>query len=490
MSAFIAPELRLRAFRPFDQTAIEVPLNLISEISSTRSLSGGGINLRMHGQRKLSVQNETIKRLRELLPEQTVVALSVRRRPGDKWRQLNMGYVRNVRQEFNANGQITWTPSIVSLDQRFADQSLFIDLQDATHAPGVKKKQGSAITQAILAFPDLVREMRTAPLLARTIWDKLIYELLNKTSVEGRPATRGGKPLIGPVGSGESLLDFKVFEGQGYSEGFLHVLHIANSFRFGENVNFYQLLLSLVTPPLYELFFDPLEGTGQLGDGKQYAVKADQSLLVYRKTPFDLIFDEAGFYRADQSIPEIQDVSSIMVETVAPDLYTGVHIGPGVLDTAAATLQFPPTHNDLLGALHGFNVLRIKLSGIGFPREADSQEQLPLNENLKRIQEMLFRNFCGGLDGHTAPLRNTVGRASAGFDFYRVGAVYALPSVLQKGTLEVIREFWHAWKGKSLPDRLEDFGRFAYVSAVTDTFSLAGKKASSSLDLKWIDRIQ
>lgn len=493
MSAFLAPELRLRAFRPFDQSAIDVPLDLISEIQSTRGLSGGGINLRMHGQRKLGLENNKLQRLRDLLPERTVVSLAVRRRPGDEWRQLNMGYVRNVRQELSANGQIAWTPSIASLDQRLADQTLFIDLQDATHTPGVKKKKGSAVTEAILAFPDIVREMRTAPLLAQTIWNKLIYGLLNKSAVDGKPVNRGGKPYLAEVGSENALLDFKVFDGPGYSEGFLHVLHIADSFRFGENVSFYQLLQSLVTPPLYELFFDPLEGEGELGNGKHYTVKPDQGLLVYRKTPLDLIFDESGFYRADRSVPEIQDLSAIMVETVAQDLYTSVHVGPGVLDTAAATLQFPPTHNDLLRALDGFNVMRIKLSGIGFPRDADAQAKIPLNENLKEIQELLFRSFCGGKDGQTAPLRNTVGRASAGFDFYRVGAVYGLPAVGEtgaSGASKAIREFWYRFRGKTPPDQLRDFGDFAYVAGVTDTFSLSGRKATSTLELKWIDRIQ
>ena len=141
MSAYLAPELQLRAFRPLDTAAIDVPLDLISEITSTRSLAGGGINLRLHGQRKLGLRNENIKRLRDLLPDQTVVSLSVRRRPGENFRQINMGFVRTLKQEITPSGQVSWMPSIVSLDQKLADQKLYIDQQDSTQTPGEKKAQ-------------------------------------------------------------------------------------------------------------------------------------------------------------------------------------------------------------------------------------------------------------------------------------------------------------------------------------------------------------
>ncbi|MEQ9364414.1 MAG: hypothetical protein RIF32_09235, partial [Leptospirales bacterium] len=346
------------------------------------------------------------------------------------------------------------------------------------------------VTKSLTAFKEVVQEMQTAPRLASAVWDRLIFELLNQPVVAGKPVTFGGKPFIGKVGAKGSLMDFRIFKGPGYSEGFFHIMHIANSFRFGESVNFYQLLASLVTPPLYELFFDPLEGEADLAGGEKYTVTADQGLLIYRKTPFDLLFDSGGFYRTDRSVPEIKDVSAITIETVPEDLYTGVHVGPGILDTTAATMQSPPTHNELLRAIYGYNVMQIKLSGVGFPREAGTEKVLPLNESLGKIQSMIFRNFCGGADGQSAPLRNTLGRAAAAFDFYRVGAVYSLPDVQRRRPPDANREFWRAWKGKSLPDRLEDFGRFCYVAAVTDTFSLSGQTATSSVQSKWIDRIQ
>ena len=490
MSAYLAPEIKLRAFRPLDTAAIDVPLDLISEITSTRSLAGGGISLRLHGQRKLGLRNENIKRLRELLPDQTVVSLSVRRRPGESFRQINMGLVRTLKQEIAASGQINWTPSIVSLDQKLADQKLYIDVQDSTQTPGEKKRTGNAVTEAVIGLREVVREMKTAPRLATAVWDSLIFKLLNKNEVAGRPVAFGGRPLIGTAGSEGSLLDFRVFNGPGYAEGFLHILHIVNSIRFGESVNFYQLLASLVTPPLYELFFDPLEGEGEISEGEAYKVKVDQSLLIYRKTPFETLFDDAGFYRTDRKAPEIKAASSISVETVPEDLYTGVHVAPGILETTAAALQSPATFNDLLRVIHGYNVMEIRLSGVGFPLESGSESRPALNAALERIQSMIFRNFCGGVDGQSAPLRNTVGRVAATFDFYRVGSVYALPDVLGRRGPDANREFWNDWKGKRLPDRLEDFGGFGYVTGVTDTFSIGSRRATSAIQLKWIDRIQ
>ena len=332
--------------------------------------------------------------------------------------------------------------------------------------------------------------MKTAPRLARAVWDSLIFKLLGKNIASGRSVAFGGRPLIGKSGSKGSLLDFRVFKGPGYAEGFFHILHIVSSMRFGESVSFYQLLASLVTPPLYELFFDPLEGEGEIAEGDAYKVKADQSLLIYRKTPFETLFDGAGFYRTDRKVPEIKAASSVSFETVPEDLYTGVHVAPGILQTTAAALQSPPTFNDLLRVINGHNVMEIRLSGVGFPLESGSEDRPALNAALEKIQSMIFRNFCGGVDGQSAPLRNTIGRVMAAFDFYRVGSVYGLPDLTGKRGPDANREFWNDWKGKRQPDRLEDFGGFGYVTGVTDTFSVGTRRATSTIQLKWIDRIQ
>lgn len=483
MHSFISPECEIRVWRPYDARPIVVPSNLLSTIESTRGFDGGSISLSFPGNGKVA-GIPTVQRIQELFADQSLVDLRVRRTKRDRFRQINLGYVAERSQTIAANGAIEYRVDIRSLDQKLRSSELLIDRPDEEKQDSApKRSEGNTIERAFARFSDVVREMRRLPDLVRAIWNELIVELLFEPAVSGRALVFGGNRLFARTGEdADAAIRLHVFDGAGYSENFVHILHLADSFSFGERVNFWEALESVKTDPLYELFCDPLEG-----EADDYKVAPDSVTLVFRKTPFETLFDDRGFYRAPANVREVKSVSRISVSTVNAELYCGVHVSPTILDAAASTVLLPPTVNRVLRGIHSFKLMDVKLAGVGIPADAKKAERLSLIDGLRIIQRRLYTIFCGGTDGETAPLRNTTGTVECSFDYYRAGTLVSLPDVERRNPVR--QRFWNRWKGEGGPASSEAFGRFAYVTGVTDRFAPKGE-AKTTLNIKWIDRLE
>lgn len=482
MHSFISPECEVRVWRPYDTLPIVVPSELIDTIESTRGFDGGSISLSFPGNGKVAGV-PTVQRIQELFADQSLVDLRVRRTKRDKFRQVNLGYVADLSQTIGSTGAVDFRVDIRSLDHKLRNSELLIDRPDEeTQDAAPKRIEGNTIERAVVQFSSVVREMRRLPDLVKAIWNELIVELLFEPAVNGRPLVYGGKPLFARTGQDEAAaIRLRVFEDEGYSENFLHILHLADSFSYGERVNFWEALESVQTDPLYELFCDPLEGEA---DG--YDVNPATAALVFRKTPFDTLFDNRGFYQSSAAAQEAKAVSRVAINTVNAEMYCGVHVSPTILDTAASTVLLPPTVNRVLRGIHSFKLMDVRLAGVGIPQDASKAERLSLVEGLRTIQRRLYTIFCGGSDGETAPLRNTTGTVECSFDFYRPGTLVSLPDVERRRP--ILQRFWNRWKGEGGPAGVEAFGRFAYLTSVTDRFSPKGE-AKTTLSTKWIDRL-
>lgn len=456
--AFISPRVRLMAYRPFDKEPVEVPLDPITKISSSRGFGPGSISLTF----TRGVTSGEIRKVMDLLTDQTVVQLQVKRKPGDEWRQLNLCHVSSVSTTIHAKGEESWSPELVTLDGKLQNQVYFISLPNGAKKLTPEEAAGlpeGSFPRALMQFGESFKGgVKSLKRLIENFWDEIIVTLMNPEQYGTRTVVFGGKRLAGPVGSIDALSTLKVFSTPSYTEQFISFFSFLNQISIGNSPNFYQIISSLATAPLYEWFFDPLQGSGVLDEKTKYTVKNSQGLFIFRKTPFFDMFNQSGKWIEPEEA--ITDIHQLNYSHRDSDIYTGVHVGLTAFDLGANAIVFKPKWSGLLGATHGHRPLQIKMDGIK-PGDMGPDQ---ITDALSKIQDRLFTIFCD----NEVPRRNASVSASCTFDFYRVGQPYKIdtPKSAEK-----------------------DYGSYGYATQVKDTFSIQEAEASSNVSLKWIDRL-
>jgi hypothetical protein len=430
------------------------------------------------------------KALREYLPDHTIVQVLVKRSAYEDWTQVNLGYVSEFSLSLTPSGQVTWKPVIPALHEKLKLQDLFIDMQEPG-SQGQRLKDGKImpdqkIEAAFTNFGETVKDVNSLSSLAERFWNNMIVNLMNVIQVGGEAMSFGGNPIVGNTGSLGPMIKFTPFKGEGYSEGFINTFQIMTQFTYGSCPNFFQILSSFATAPLYELFFDPLSGDGYAGgmvngwtssgeisqiefEAGKYSVVSGSGALVFRPAPYSKLFDILGNWDPASDLPmqEIKGLKRISFDTHGDEIYSGVHVGLSTLgDDVTNAILFPVTWNPYLRAIYGQKVMQVKLDGIGFPKGAAGDLKRPIFiQALKSIQEMLYANFCQG--GQRIPLRNSSASIDCVFDFYRVGMPITWPDP-EPG--------------------FGSFGVYGYVQSVTDRLKASGE-ASTSIAVKWVDRL-
>lgn len=456
--AFLAPEIRLVAFPAGETAPVTLPAQTLASVESRRSLSGGSLALRFAA--GSFADSGTWRTVSEALRDETVLQLLVRRSAREPFRQLNLGVVHGLNSRGTASGQIVFAPLVGSLEDKLQNQELFISRPDEERQPTAGETPASGFDAGITALGRAFRDVTDLRRLLTTLWDDVVVALMNPERVGGETIVFGGRRLVAPTTGGDGFAVLRALESPGYTDGFLHVFSYFGQIRFGASPNFYSLFTGLCAAPLYEFFCDPLEGPGLLDADPtaRYEVAQGRALLVFRKTPFEELFDADGVRRpVERRIPEAFEVSN---EVALEEAYSGVHVGLSQFgDDQTNTLVFPPRISGRLQGYKGYKILQVRLDGVGVNGSPDTD----IGARLEGLRNRLFAAFCGGADGRQ-PLRNSQSVVEAPFDFYRVGEPLQFPQ-------------WDA-----------GFGNVGYVTDVVDRFDVAQARAHSKVTLQWVDR--
>ena len=445
-----------------------IPMDLISNIVSTRSLQGNSITITIMG-------TDLSKRVDEYFPDHAILQLMVSINGGD-FIQENIGMIVGVDSSYTPKGKVQTTIQVMGFENKLTKQEIFLDLQedDAVESLDKVTKAKTTFEGAYSQYSKVLRQTTTLFSLMRSIYEHLIRDLSNTSKTKSGGFFKfGGKDLMASVN--ELIIEEKSFiypriTHESYTGNILMAFNFMGQFGIGKTVNFWQLLYAMVTEPLYELYFDNLETT--IIGGKKSLVwtskdndydeelKAGKSFLVFRKTPFDRLFDENnGYWNVNKSeavsIPNDM-IKSISFKSDSSRIVTGVHVGLTILEQAGNTMAFKPKWDDSLRSRYGYRLLQVKLEGVSVKDLNKGQIFGTWQDKMKAIRDRVFYIFCNPTEMKHAEIN--IGTA---YNYFRIGLPYYI-------------------------DHENDrFGKWGYLESISTTFTPTGR-ADSTLNFKWV----
>lgn len=488
--AFLNPEFKITIL-PFNSTEgqeYDLPQDMVGSITSSRTLQGNSISMTIpNGLRNIS----GLKRFKQVFTDQCIVRLYVRKNPSEEFRQLNVGYMNGLSVNVEAMGRLNWSIQFPGLEQKLQKQELFIDLDTSNDNPIANQpKQASSYDGAFTKISDALSSTTGMKKLLIGIWDNIIYGLVGKyKSTDPTGFTYGGYELIQKWNSNNENSGALIspFFAEGYYEDTTTKFNLFSQVQVGSSPRFWEVITSMATQPIFECYIDTLDTNEKrvsngltitdsiLDDAtnQNYTVaSAGVTSLVFRKTPFDYLFDLQGEWNTDKDFQEVKHISSMSFTENPDDIYSGIHVGSteGKLAGLGSAVLFPVKWSDALKRRYGYRVMQIKVDGLTFDfEETATRNKVTLVENaLKSIQNKLFTIFFPTennlVRAKRTYLKNVTASINCAFDYYRIG------TALDLGEHELI----------------DFYGRYGYVTGVTDSFNPMGQ-ATTSLQLKWID---
>jgi|JI9StandDraft_2_1071091.scaffolds.fasta_scaffold03104_3 hypothetical protein len=488
--SFLNPEFKITIL-PFNSNEgqeYDLPRDMVGSITSSRTLQGNSISMTIpNGLRNIS----GLKRFKQVFTDQCIVRLYVRKNPSEEFRQLNVGYMNGLSVNVEAMGKLNWSIQFLGLEQKLQKQELFIDMDTSSqNSINEQSKNGSSYEGAFSKIFDALSSTIGMKKLLIGIWDNVIYGLVGKYK-ESDPAgfTYGGYELIGKWNGNQENSNalMSSFFAEGYYEDTTTQYKIFSQNQIGSSPRFWEVLTSMATQPLYECFLDTLDTNEKrvsngltitdsiLDDAtnQNYTVaSAGVTSLVFRKTPFDYLFDLQGEWNTDKDFQEVKHISSMSFTENPDDIYSGCHVGSteSKLAGKSSTLLFAVKWSDVLKRRYGYRVMQVKIDGLTYDYE-ETATKTKLNQidtALASIQNKLFTIFFpvdnNFVRARRTYLKNVTASVNCAFDYYRIG------TALDMGEHELI----------------DFYGRYGYVTGVTDSFNPMGQ-ATTSLQLKWID---
>lgn len=455
----LSPYFKIFSFPPGESTPMEISSEFVSTITSSRGLSGNSMKIVLPNLREKS---EEFKFIRPAFREGAIIQLYVRRNTNERYYQENLGYVYDIDISYNAKGSIEMTVNVAGLERKLREQELFLDLQneDTQSSAMTRSEFNDRCTKVFTRYSDVLKNAKDLPLLLKSIYDEILSKLSN-TSIG---LTFGGKTLFGDHDS-DSIITLSTLK-EGYTKNFIHTLNFVSNFQIGSSVNFWQLFYSLASEPLYECFFDSLETANGLpvayNPPVKYSVEQQRSTLVFRRTPFDIIFNVDGYYNynhidEENRIYHDQIKNYIRFSHTTSDVYSGVHVGLSEINQMDNTLLNPPYWNTELMSIYGYKLLQVKMDGVTFPANTTIADiKKTFLDILAERQNQLYNIFC-------KDLKNAYMRFQTAYNFYRPGNAYY---VEHESNL---------------------FGKYGYLQDVTNTFQARGQ-ATSELNFKFVDK--
>ncbi|WP_232298444.1 hypothetical protein [Leptospira licerasiae] len=385
--------------------------------------------------------------------------------------QLNVGKVSRTERSYSGDGKAFVNVTIEPAESIISKAQYFLDYQ---------RKEGEPQKRATDTFVGVIQKSASffksdLKSLLTSIWDDLIYDLLtiprfSNTEFVTKSGSDDGLTLIPPEKT--------------YTSNFAYEAQIISSFSIGHYISLWDILRSYATPPLYELFCDPLETkeiggkfgngilSGDLGGnpGSKYAVGKRSLKIIFRPLPL-YMFNSNGEWRnlSEDNIDAfyeftLEDLIEYKIEELEEDVVCGIHVALNVYQNFGTVLS-EPKYNEKIRSIFGTKLLHVKLAGLTFKEEnlrVENKEKY--KSELAKIRDNLFSIFC-----NEEQLKIGKGSFRMGFFPIRVGLPFRI----------VFSE------KKRYPVQKDDIAEYGYITDAIDEFSPSEGKAHSTIHFKW-----
>ncbi|PJZ51519.1 hypothetical protein [Leptospira adleri] len=479
---------------PGSSSNIFFPVEYVTTIKSHRSISAqrGGISLTIPYQESYFVQRNTetplplsqIKegeflRFRDIFPVRSIVFIYYDNGSGNSkessFNKLNVGKVKSTSREYSAEGKSFVSVTISPIETLLSDTDFFIDYQRTEGVPPTRTQESYAgvITKATKVF--LQGQLSD---LIKNFWDEFFCSLMNVSRYADHP-------VLSPTSQNDpdSILTI-LLPKKAYTEFFTYESQVLSSFSIGSYVNFWEILRSYVSEPLYELFVDPLQSfqidglfgkgvsLGEIGSNviEEYEVGRKEAKVVFRPTPF-YMFGKDGKYR-DLKTSNIDacyyfafdDLKNYRIEDSEDSVIAGVHVIQSTFQQFGTVLS-EPKYEDKLRSIFGPKLLHVKMAGLVFKEEnLNEKNKENYKSELAKIRDRLFSIFC---DIEELKI------ASGSFDLPFIPLRPGIPYRIEMDSS----------KKYPMPD--DEISEFGYITDVIDEFSPGQAKANTTISFKW-----
>jgi len=314
------------------------------------------------------------------------------------------GYITSISDSSSSNGTWKMTVSGGGLEEGIRGMSLFID---TFGEPSAVDKDPSNVTSksptgnyqaAFDALGRIVKNTKTPQKLIQSIAKEAIRTFLSNGAFGGEPYNK-----LLAIEQGITY--------ESYTQDLIHSISWLNEASPGNKISFWELMESLATAPLYELFIHYDDSTDiQIAEGREILGKdinlddeennSDEPKLplgnlVFRKAPLEYIDKIQDIESLHSRIPE-NIIKNLKLKEDRNDIFSGVHVRPGVIDNITGLLINPVSYNPDTLARVGQRVLSIVLDGVSFPPENSEAQNKSFAKNLDEIQSLIMTVFGKG----------------------------------------------------------------------------------------------
>lgn len=479
---------------PGASRSIFFPVEHVTSIRSHRSISGGrgGISLSIPYQETFLVQvNEdtplplsqikegTELRFKDIFPVRSLVFVYYDNGSDEvgfnRFNKLNAGKVENATRQYSADGKTTLNVTILPIESLLSKTDFFIDYQRAEGQPPTRSQESYAgvITKAAKVF--LQGQLSD---LIRNFWDEFFCTLMNI------PRYADQNILARTTETDSNAVLTILLPKKAYTEFFTYESQVLSSFSIGSYTNFWEILRSYVSEPLYELFVDPLQTVnidGVFGKGvafgdigantlDYYEVGRKEAKVIFRPTPW-YMFDSNGRYRDLDKVNldacyyfALDDIKNFRIEDSEDAFIAGVHVIQNAFQQFGTVLS-EPKYEDKIRSVIGPKLLHVKLAGLIFKEDNLSQDKKEKYKGeLAKIRDQLFSIFCD-----LSELKIASGSFDIPFIPLRPGMPYQI--VLDES--------------KTYPMPNDEVSPFGYITDVVDEFIPGQGKANTTVQYKW-----
>lgn len=485
-------------YHPFEQKPFFIKTIQIISIESKRTIDGTNeLKIDFEGDLvKLQKYNQGANADREgdgqtivsvspmvAFPDGAIVQLllnvsKVRHRP--KFTQLNLCYVDSVSSRITPTS-MGFSISLPGIEDKMQQNRFFVDQITKKETKSDSQYTDPSVTSSDLMvdYDKIAKKFSDLKPLLFGLWDNLIYKTNRVDSVGGKRFTFGGLPFIAKSGDDSDGAGFLRFEQQyskGYTQGFLNILQLPSQLvGLGSTIDFWEMISSFATPPLYEVFCDPLQGESILGvEGQTYTVEKNSAKLIFRKTPFEDLFDANGdwqFTTRQHYLIAFGNLLSYNVSRSFKNVYSGIHVGLSSFIDYVNVVTVKPFFDNYLRAIYGMRLMQIKLpgmSGLTEKKETNKTSPTEIKGVLGKIQDRLAKIFI-----NAKSMKHLTGTFTVPLTLFRVGTPFKLLDLPSPETTEKERKY------------IGNLPLAGYITTVVDKISIAEGTAETMVQFKW-----
>lgn len=321
--------------------------------------------------------------------------------------KLNVGVVKSRSTKIDPTGKASLQLNLGPPESILLETEFFLDYQRENGQPATRNSDTFAGVLNSAANTLLKGQLKD---IITNFWDNFFVKLLD---VPSYGFTNYLSSFSNPTEN--SILSLTPPESA-YTENFAYESQVISSFNLGQFISFWDIFRSYATPPLYEVFVDPLETISIAGSpnagvsfGKinantseinTYSVGQFESKVVFRPTPF-YQFGEDGTYR-DLNANSIdlcyyfalEDLKEYTLEESGESICSAVHVCLNVY-SSFGTVLCEPKYNNKIRDIIGPKFLTVKIGGLNFKEESLTANRKPIYKNeLSNIRDNLFEIFC------------------------------------------------------------------------------------------------